>query len=225
MPDEARARPSTGDTLAKFVTRAKARGVAEASEALWSQLRGMVGSHVEIVFFERATGGVPERTDVQAVRATPGDADAYARDIGTDSAGTFAKRLTATTDCWMVWKGGHIVHATWVTTSAAWTSELGLYFCPPVGSAYLYESYTPPSARGQGLYTFALRAIGAHLGEEGMQTMWIGVPSDNPASLKAVRNAGFEESFRARANKRLARISIDIPRSGDVVLRASCHGP
>ncbi len=223
MAPAARVRPPRQDTVARFLTRARTRGIAEAAGSLWSQMRGTLRSRIEIVFFERPSGGEPGESEARAARATPGDAEAYARDIGTDSPATFQKRLTDTTHCWLLWDRGHIVHATWVTTSAAWTSELGLYFCPPRGSAYLYESYTPPSARGQGLYTFALRTIGAALKDERVAAMWIGVPSDNRPSLRAVAKAGFEERFSARAERRFGRITVAMPRAGDPLLRDDCE--
>jgi ribosomal protein S18 acetylase RimI-like enzyme len=142
--------------------------------------------------------------------ATAADGPIYERDIGTDSAATFTIRLTEQTRCFVVEAPGpKLVHATWVTTSAAWTRELGGYLVVPPGDAYVYESFTRPDARGRGIYPLALAEICRELAAEGIERVWVGVEEDNEPSIRAVTKTGFRESFRIRYRRKFGHLQID----------------
>ncbi|MDQ3953854.1 MAG: GNAT family N-acetyltransferase [Actinomycetota bacterium] len=141
-------------------------------------------------------------------RATAADAELYARVIGTDSAATFRRRLTATTHCFLVHLGDDLLHASWVTTSAAWTREIGGFLVPPPGDAYVYESFTHPDARGRGVYPFALAGICDWAAETRVSHVWVAVEKGNAASLKAIRKAGFEPSYTIRYARRFGRLTV-----------------
>ncbi len=136
------------------------------------------------------------------------DAELYARTIGTDSAATFRRRLSRTTQCFFVFGGEELLHASWVTTGAAWTREIAAYVVPPGGDAYVYESFTRPEARGRGVYPFALRAICEWAVEAGADRVWVAVESGNAPSLKAIRKAGFEPAYEMRYGRRLGRLTL-----------------
>jgi GNAT superfamily N-acetyltransferase len=140
--------------------------------------------------------------------ATPADADLYARAIGTDSAATFGRRLTPTTECFLVHGGDELLHASWVTAGAAWTREIDAYIVPPEGDAYVYESFTRPQARGRGVYPFALRGICEWARDRGLAQVWVAVEAGNAPSLKAIRKAGFEPAYEMRYGRRLGRLSL-----------------
>ena len=153
-------------------------------------------------------------------RATIGDAEAYARAIGTDSATTFRRRLGATTHCFLVHLEDRLVHASWVTTSAAWTREIRGYIVPPQGDAYVYESFTSPGVRGRGVYPFALAGVCEWAAQTGVATVWVAVERDNAASFKAIRKAGFEPSFSIRYARRLGRVTVDVEGPAGVAIPA-----
>lgn len=157
--------------------------------------------------------------DVIVRQATPADAEAYARDIATDSPFTFVSRLGDGTACYLALDGDRLVHATWVTTRAAWIGELGRYFVPEPGSAYVYESFTSPDVRGRGIYPAVLRHIALATGDEGVRTLWIGVGSDNGSSIRAIEKAGFRPAFDVSFDIKWGRIdipSVTGPRAGEV---------
>ena len=142
--------------------------------------------------------------------ATPADGDLYAREIGTDSAATFRRRLTDTTECFLVHGGDVLLHASWVTTGAAWTREIDAYIVPPEGDAYVYESFTRPQARGRGVYPFALGGICAWARDRGLERVWVAVESGNAPSLKAIRKAGFEPAYEMRYGRRGGRLTLAV---------------
>ena len=202
--------------MTRLLNRMRARGPKEVVTLSGHRLLEFLHSEDRIIFFALALQSpMPQRPappDSTFRRATPEDATAYARDIGTDSEETFCARLSDDTRCYLVVAGPLIVHATWVTTSEAWTRELRRYFKPPPGEAYIYESFTRAEARGQGAYPFALGAIAEDLASDGIRRVWVGVEAGNTSSIKAVRKAGFEPGFEITYKRRLGRLAVSRPR-------------
>jgi RimJ/RimL family protein N-acetyltransferase len=99
-----------------------------------------------------------------------------------------------------------------VTTTGAWTREIRAYLSPPLGDAYVYESFTRADARGRGIYPFALAGILTAMAASGIERVWVGVESDNVPSRKAIAKAGFEEAFTLHFERRWGRLKIDQPR-------------
>lgn len=157
--------------------------------------------------------------------AGAGDAEFYARTIGTDSAATFRRRLSPTTQCFFVFGGDELLHASWVTTGAAWTREIAAYVVPPNGDAYVYESFTRPEARGRGVYPFALRGICAWAVETRVGKVWVAVESGNAPSLKAIRKAGFEPAYEMRYGRRLGRLTVVVEKPAGLTAPAVAGRP
>lgn len=203
-------RPRVLEIARKATARARARGPAEVAGTLARMAAEEAWSHDALLVFRRPTPA-PEvqRPGIELRAAAASDGSAYARDVGTDSPDTFARRLTADTDCYLLVRAGRIVHASWVTRSAAWTRELRAYLVPPPGDAYVYESYTAPPERGQGLYPFALTQICARLAAAGMGHLWVAVENRNVASLRAVAKAGFELALEIAYRRRFGRVIVD----------------
>lgn len=183
--------------LSRAANRVRTRGPGEVAELLGRRLLEGFFSNDELVMNVREAGGTfAVRSDLTFRAASEDDASRYATDIATDSVRSFKFRLSAGTRCFIVERDDRLVHSTWATTAAAWTREVRSYLKPPPGDAYVYESYTRPEARGQGLYPFALTNICATLGSEGVARFWVAVEGDNPASIRAVTKAGFEPAWR-----------------------------
>ena len=173
------------------------------------RLREFISSSDELVILARPAGGEPpDRADLEFVEASSSDGARYARDIGTDSASTFASRLTVTTHCFLVTDGSKVLHATWVTTRSAWTRELGGYLVVPEGDCYVFESFTRADARGRGIYPFALKGICAWASERGLKSVWVGVESGNTPSLRAVAKAGFEPQLTISFRRSVGRLEV-----------------
>lgn len=170
-----------------------------------------------LIVLGRPAGEEPPAPDGGLVfrSTTTDDGELYARDIGTDSRRSFRARLSPTTSCFVVESHGRLLHASWVTTSGAWTRELGAYLRPPPRTAYIYESFTHPDARGRGLYPFALRAIASQAAGSGLDSLWVGVEASNPSSLRAVNKAGFRPVARLEYSRRRCRLTVQIPTPGE----------
>ncbi len=207
----AESRPTFSQTLAKAAARAASRGVREVAAEAWDQVRAGVRSQGALKLMIAPTGGERPDAELRFALATEADAEPYARDIGTDSPATFRARLTGTTICCLVYADDKVLHASWVTTSRAWTSEIRAFLVPPAGDAYIYESFTRADARGRGIYPFALGCIRAELAQRGSARAWVGVESDNERSIRAITKAGFVEAFEIRFRRRWGGVKIDPP--------------
>jgi hypothetical protein len=212
-------RPTVRQLLLKGVARVRARGPLEPLTLALTRARESFASSDRLIILVRPAAGSSEEIGhvsadgLRFARATPADADEYARAIGTDSPVTFTERLTDTTWCYLVRARGTIVLSTWCTTSVAWTREIRAFLAPPPGDAYVFESLTRPEVRGQGVYPFALTAIAADLGRTGIARVWIAVEAGNRASLRAVAKAGFEPHSEIRFHRRWGVLTIDDPPS------------
>jgi GNAT superfamily N-acetyltransferase len=184
--------------------------LARARVAEW------IRSEEELIMLVRDSGEpTPELRhdpDLALRIAGPSDGELYARAIGTDSAATFRRRLNSTTRCFLVEGAGVLLHASWVTTGAAWTREIRAYVVPPPGDAYVYESFTAPEARGRGVYPFALAGICSWGEREGVERVWVAVESGNAPSLRAITKAGFRPSYKMSYERRWGRLTLTVER-------------
>ena len=220
MPD---LRPSPAHVSLKILNRLRARGVGEVLALGRDRVRQYISSSEELIVLARAAGGPrPPEDDLRFLDATASDGARYARDIGTDSASTFAARLTDNTHCFLVCSGEKVLHATWVTKRAAWTRELRGYFVVPRGDCYVYESFTRGDARGKGVYPFALRSICAWASTEDLRRVWVGVEASNGPSLRAVGKAGFEPELSITFRRNVGRLEVSGGKCADEAPETLC---
>jgi GNAT superfamily N-acetyltransferase len=200
----------------RTATRVSSRGPGEIAGLVRARVAEWIRSDEELIMLVRDAGApTPElRHDPELVFRTagPSDGELYARAIGTDSAATFRRRLTDTTRCVLVERAGALLHASWVTTGAAWTREIRAYVVPPFGDAYVYESFTAPEARGRGVYPFALSGICSWGVASGLERVWVAVERGNAPSLRAIEKAGFRASYSMSYGRRWGRLTLTIER-------------
>lgn len=218
----------------RWLTRARGRGWQEASRATLGSVAAWWSSRGILVVMWRAVPAdapPPEREtrseplESRAVELGPGDAAAYARDIATDSVSSFSARLARGDRCFGIRGGEGLVHASWVSTGPTWVGELRRFFCPPPRSAYVYESYTRPEARGRGIYPRALRSIATLMAAEGRSELWIAATADNAPSLGAIGKAGFTLRFEIGFEIRRGRARLDLPLEARSLVATTCPEP
>lgn len=203
-------RPRSSATVRRYATRVRARGAGEVASELLGAIRSAASSRGVLSFLTRPTAdSAPDPAGLMTRHATPADAERYAVEVGTDSPHSFRGRLSPHTHCYLVLDGQRILHASWVTTTGAWVGELRRYFIAPGSSAYVYESFTHPDARGRGIYPAALRHIASDAAADGLGELWIGVGDDNRASIRAIAKASFVPAFDVSFSRRLGRVRIE----------------
>lgn len=203
-------RPGSSATLRRYATRTRTRGVVEVGSELVGAIRSAARSRGVLNFLTRtAESSAPDPGGLATRRATAADADRYARDVGTDSAHTFRGRLGPRSHCYLVLDEERILHASWVTTAGAWVGEIRRYFIAPAASAYVYESFTHPDARGRGIYPATLWHIASDAAGDGRGELWIGVGEDNRSSVRAIAKAGFIPAFDVSFSRRWGRVHVE----------------
>jgi RimJ/RimL family protein N-acetyltransferase len=226
VPDR---RPSPADRARRTAARLSSRGPGEIAGLARDRVREWIRSDEKLIVLVRDAGAEtpPLRHDGElAFRAArPDDGALYARAIGTDSAATFRRRLTPTTSCFLVERAGALLHASWVTTGAAWTREIRAYVVPPPGDAYVYESFTSPDARGRGVYPFALAGICRWAQESGVARVWVAVESGNAPSYRAITKAGFEPCYSIQYGRRAGRLRVEVEQPAGVTIPAVSKAP
>lgn len=204
----------------------RARGAGEVIGLGIERVKELVSSSEELIVLAREAGGVaPQRGDLVFEQATASNGRLFARHIGSDSATTFAARLSDNTHCFLVTSEGRLLHSTWVTTRAAWTRELHGYFVVPTGDCYVYESFTRSDARGRGVYPFALKSICAWAVGEGLGRVWVGVEASNASSLRAVSKAGFEPALTIAYRRNVGRLEVCGGECADEAGESLCLSP
>ncbi|MGH2754007.1 MAG: GNAT family N-acetyltransferase [Actinomycetota bacterium] len=205
MPDR---RPPLSLRFGRTLHRLKARGPTEVFGLGVTRLKEAWRSADELILCVRPAEPMERPGDGMLLReAAPDDGPRYSRDIGTDTDKSFRGRLAPDVMCFVVEGEGRFLHASWVTTTGAWTREIGAFLAPPVGDAYVYESFTRADARGRGIYPFALAGIVTTMAQRGTQSIWVGVEAANTPSRKAIAKAGFEEAFTLRFGRRLGKVT------------------
>ena len=89
-----------------------------------------------------------------------------------------------------------IVSYCWVTRKPVEIGEIGCAINPRPDEIYLYDAFTFAEYRGQNLYPAVMHRILSHSQEAGLRRALIFVMSDNVASIRGVRKAGFREFQR-----------------------------
>jgi hypothetical protein len=210
MPDHP---PSLPLRFGRTVRRLRARGPEEVLALAVHRLREAWHSQNRLILNVRTAEPLEHPgVGLSVRRAAAEDGPRYARDIGTDTEKSFRARLAPDVMCFLVEDGHRFVHASWVTTTGAWTREIRAYLAPPAGDAYVYESFTRADARGRGIYPFALAGIVSAMARTGIENIWVGVEADNAPSVRAIAKAGFREAFTLDFERRLGRLKVEEPR-------------
>ena len=91
-----------------------------------------------------------------------------------------------------------IISYCWVTRKSVEIGEIGRAINPRADEIYLYDAFTFAEYRGQNLYPAILQRILEHSRDAGLRRALIFVMSDNVASIRGVRKAGFREFQRVK---------------------------
>jgi len=101
------------------------------------------------------------------------------------------QRFAAGRHCYAARVAGQLVTYGWVTFDEEGIGELGLSIRLKAGEAYIWNCATVPAYRGQRLYPALLTHMVHALYAEGVNRIWIGADTDNPASQIGIAAAGF----------------------------------
>ena len=107
------------------------------------------------------------------------------------AAGEVRERLRQGHEPWLARIAGEPVAWGWCATAEASIGELGIAPAIPPGNRYLWDFWTVPPWRGQGIYPWLLQTIVTH--EADVNRFWLGHDLGNVASARGIAKAGFQE--------------------------------
>ncbi len=105
------------------------------------------------------------------------------------------KRIEAGVHVYTHVQDGRLVHYGWLTPreSKSFITEVGCGYEYPPNTSVMWDFYTLPACRGQGLYSRSLRRILSDVAAiAGTEFVYIAVLADNWPSRRAIEKAGFK---------------------------------
>ncbi len=121
-------------------------------------------------------------------------------------------RIESGVHCYTVVRDNRLLHYGWLTerSKQSFITEVQHPYQYPPNTAVMWDFYTHPASRGQGLYSQSLRQIMSEAAASpGTDFIYIAVLADNVASRKAIERAGFTyyESILRKVRIRFSRPS------------------
>jgi GNAT superfamily N-acetyltransferase len=101
------------------------------------------------------------------------------------------RRFAQGDECFAAWHEGRIVHTGWVTTKQKYESYLRCTLIFQPGDIFLYDHYTEPSHRNQGLARARDVHVLHHYLEEGFQRSIAIVAIENKAAFRPFKAVGY----------------------------------
>ncbi len=164
------------------------------------------------------------RMDRAAFAAAPSDARIHRNDLThllaftpserwhrrREFLGAAMERLEAGQAVYTACTEGRLAHFGWLALrqTQARLTEVDYVMPLPPGSATMYDFYTHPEDRGQGLYRASLRRmLGDAFADQATESAWIFVLADNVASRRAIEATGFRHVGTSRLTRRFGRRS------------------
>ena len=108
----------------------------------------------------------------------------------------FQARLDRGEQFWTAQQDDRIVSYIWATKASVEIGEIYAVVRPREDEIYLYDAFTFDAYRGRNLYPAVLQQILVHGRKTGLRRALIFVLSDNIASIRGVKKAGFKEFQR-----------------------------
>lgn len=112
--------------------------------------------------------------------------------MGLPSPDPILQRFEAGGRCFAFWVDNQIACYCWVAQGREWIGEMEIHFQIGAGERYIWDCFTRPAFRRQGLYSALLAHMVRELQREGVARLWIGSNLENRPSLKGFERAGFQ---------------------------------
>jgi GNAT superfamily N-acetyltransferase len=125
-------------------------------------------------------------------------------------------RIDSAVHPYTVVRDGVLAHYGWLTgrTKQSFITEVQHAYVYPPNSAVMWDFYTRPSHRGQGLYSQSLKQILDDASKiPGTEYIYIAVLADNVASRKAIERAGFQYHESLVRKIRFGQASFSVGRT------------
>lgn len=108
-------------------------------------------------------------------------------------------RLARGCRCFAVWLDGSLGGYGWLSTGPEWIGEIELEIKPRPGEGYIWNCFTMPTQRREGVFTSLVRGISGHARDKGLKRVWIG-SIDIPA-VKVLGPSGFRPALHGTGIK------------------------
>ena len=132
------------------------------------------------------------RLPVEFCEIGQGSMDELASTMSGTPGGDILRRLESGSRCYAARVNGNIASYGWVSFQEEYVGELNLRLRLMPGEAYIWDCFTLPAYRHQGLYSSLLAHILSALEAESVCRVWIGADAENIVSQRGIERAGFQ---------------------------------
>lgn len=131
------------------------------------------------------------KEDVSAEIRFVSDESLFAKESLTNKNHLFRDRLKRGDICCCAISSGEIVSYCWIASDKACVGEIGRKIVLKNGEIYLYDAFTKPEFRGNGLFSRILAVTLRYGREKGYQKAFVFALSSNKSSAAAIEKTGF----------------------------------
>jgi CelD/BcsL family acetyltransferase involved in cellulose biosynthesis len=188
----------------------KRNGVSTLARKLWLKAwRGAVFSRDEVLVFSiRGDGPEPATEGIEIKEGTLRDlaclAATHGEFITPGKLATARHRRRRGDRLHLAWKNGELAHVAWMGNRADITASFEIGNRCRVDlerpSPVIFDCWTPPTMRGQGIYPLVLRQL-VNRYRSTTTEYWIYCLRDNIASIRGIEKSGFLPRYRMRRTR------------------------
>lgn len=127
-------------------------------------------------------------------------------------------RLARGCRCFAALSGGALAGYGWLSTGPEWIGEIQLEINPGPGEGYVWNCFTMPEHRRQGVFRSVVTGIVAVAAQEGLARLWIG--SVAIPAQEAIGPAGFQPTLHLHSTIKagMCWLKLIVPDAADAEL-------
>lgn len=128
------------------------------------------------------------------------------------------ERLARGCRCFAMLAGAEVAGYGWLSTGSEWIGEVQLEISPGPDEAYVWNCFTMPEHRRQGIFRSVVTGIVATAAKEGLARLWIG--SVAIPAQEAIGPAGFAPALHLHSTIRagMCWLKVLVPEEADPAL-------
>ncbi len=130
--------------------------------------------------------------DAALCRVLPPDLPRLAEAMGDNTQQAVLARFERGCQCYAAWVDREPGAYAWVSFQTEYVGELNVQIQLLPDEAYIWDCFTLPRFRQQGLYSSLLNHTLRQLQDAGVRRVWIGADLDNVPSQRGIARAGFQ---------------------------------
>lgn len=155
---------------------------------------------------------VSPRMEVSISQTSPGGErwDFAAWNLASNVEQVFTERLRRGHVCFAAWAGGEFAHHCWLGFGPWTLGDIGITIELSAVEAYLYDAYTVPRFRGNGIYPAVVAVLLAFAGSQGHRVVYARANKHNMDAIGSLGRVGFGEAANLTFYRVLGGVGLSV---------------